>query len=744
MKSAMAPLVALLCLFSVSELATASAIAARTESKTGDKTITKVVKLLQNMLDKSKDEGEEERVIYAKFKCYCDHSEAEKKESIAAASKAISILESSIEELQGSNGELSSKAADLKARMADNKAKRDEATSVREKQHKEFKAAKSDFEQAIGQMRSAIETLSAVGADQTMGSGADHKQFMAKASMLQTSVQNALSAAEAFMDQKQYQAATSFLQAPFTGTYTSQSGQVMGIIKNMRDTFIANLKTAIADEEKQVEEYDAFMEESTSAYKTMKGLYEEAQAELGANDAELSSKRSQLNEAQKSKSDDEEFLDKLLPMCEAKAKSYDERKVLRANEEVAIAEAISILNSDAAFDTFGKAQATSIGATSFMQTVQKHFPGVSDEDVRQVMQRLLRRAAGGRSAPRLTRVISTLQANNPFDTVLEEIDKMLEVIEDEQVNDKKKLGWCMAERKATNAELKDKNADILKLEGEIDELEKTIHDPVTGLLKQIDETENSLRENHESQVTETEERQEKNKAYQKDVKNLVTAQEILENAIKVLKAYYDNFDKAFLQSEEDPAPPSTWGEYKGQSSKGNDAITMLQFIQKETNAEEKGAHASEEKAQAEYEDSMQSLKDEQAKTEKILGELQDKLAQKEQDLVDAEEDYKATLKDAHELENYLDKIKPGCDFITKNFGLRSKSRETETKALQKAKGLLKDSPAYKEAEAQAKVESFGECKKPCTKDEADVTCKACMAEVTIPGYCAGHPGTKGC
>lgn len=25
-----------------------------------------------------------------------------------------------------------------------------------------------------------------------------------------------------------------------------------------------------------------------------------------------------------------------------------------------------------------------------------------------------------------------------------------------------------------------------------------------------------------------------------------------------------------------------------------------------------------------------------------------------------------------------------------------------------------------------------------------VECKACLAEVEVPGYCAGHPGTQGC
>merc|ERR1719271_1198588 len=632
--------------------------------------------------------------------------------------KLISLLESEIEELQGSNGEASSASAELKASMADNKAKRDEATSVREKQNKQFKEDEADFEQAISQMKAAIETLATVGADQTKSTGADNKQFMAGKSAsllsLQSSMQDALSAAEAFMDPKQYQSVTAFLQAPFTGTYTSQSGAVMGIIKNMRDTFEANLADARAQEEK-----------------------------------ELSAKRGQLDQAEKEKANDEEFLEKLRPMCKDKAESYQERKVLRASEEAAIAEAVSILNSDSAFDTFSTVDATSTGATkaSFLQIAKKHFPGVSDEDVRQVMQRLLRRAAAGHKAPRIAKVISTLQAENPFDTVLDEIDKMIKLIGEEGKSDKEKFDWCAKERKDNNKELKEKKSEILKLDDEIDKLNKRIDDPSKGLKAQIENTEISLQQNHESQVTETAERQEANKAYQADIKNLVSAESLLANALKVLNAYYDRFD-SLLQSQEDPKPPGTWGEYEGQSksakSGDNSAISMLEYILKQTKKEEEEAHAGEEKDQAEYEDSMTSLKKEQANKEKSLAELQDKLAQAEEDLIQAEEDLKATTEDKEGIEEYLEKINPGCDFIKTNFKTRETNRGIEKKALETAASTLKGSPAYKSAVADATVESYGKCKEPCVEDAAHVKCKACMADVTIPGYCAGHAGTPGC
>merc|ERR1719446_1945783 len=109
------------CILALLALGAVHAEAANSAVHTKDKTITKVVKLLQGMLEKSKDEGDEERKIFAKFKCYCDTNKAEKNDSIESNTKTIKLLESQIEEAQGSNGELSSQCADLKASMASNK-----------------------------------------------------------------------------------------------------------------------------------------------------------------------------------------------------------------------------------------------------------------------------------------------------------------------------------------------------------------------------------------------------------------------------------------------------------------------------------------------------------------------------------------------------------------------------------------------------------------------------------------------
>jgi len=426
---------------------------------TEDRTITKVVKLLQNMLDKSKEEGDEERKIYAKFKCYCDQNEAEKNANIKRLTEEIALLESKIDETQGSTGGLSSEVAELDANIAANEQAQADAKALRNKQNAAYKANRQDLEQAIEQMDAAIGTLSEVGADQTLSKGADSDQFLAghSASLLsvRTQLQSALRIASGLMGPGDQKTTAAFLQAPFTGTYTSQSGVVMGILKSMRDTFKANLADAIKTENDAQEAHDKLIELKKEELAEMKKSFSSKQKSLSGNDGSLSDLRKSLKEAKNQKQSDEKFLESLLPTCKDKADQYEKRNTLRVNEEAAIAKAISILNSDDAFATFGGNDATSTGATGFLQlrSIRQHD---QNGDTRRVVQRVLQEAGMVSHSARLSKVVTALRAENPFDTVLGEIDNMLKLIDEEQEEDQEKLDWCKEERSTKDEELEGK------------------------------------------------------------------------------------------------------------------------------------------------------------------------------------------------------------------------------------------------------------------------------------------------
>jgi len=504
----------------------------------GDKTITKVVKLLQGMLDKSKADGDKDTEMFAKYKCYCDINGAEKTKAIADNTQAISLLSSEIGELQAENGKLSTECAELETRMTENERARSTADSLRTTAAEDFLSEESDMENAIGQMGQAIDTLAAIGSDQS--ALISQKKFMRKDSPKQAvlirmsaEVKGAVRAASIFLSPRERKMISSFLQAPFAGTYQSQGSEIVGILKNMRDTFKSNLASARAAESAAAEAHQKFMKVKAADFDQSKVSFDDKDGVLGTNDNTLSTKRDQKSDAQTTMGSDQEFLGKLLNICATKTTQYEDRKMVRANEESAIAQAQSILNGDGT--AFNSVDATSTGATGLVQlSMRTRHMSVRD----QVRQSLVH-VAKKRQSIKLARIAASLEAGNPFTKVVAEIQAMIDLIAREEKADDDEKAWCDSEREENTHQESMKKKNIKHLNGKIDDIVDLLDSEVDGLRKQHKDEQDTLAQCMKDQAEEIADRKESNVAYQKNVNNLVQAQTTLEKATGVLRKFYD-------------------------------------------------------------------------------------------------------------------------------------------------------------------------------------------------------------
>jgi len=747
--------------------------------RTGDRTITKVVHILEDMLESSKKDGDADKGVFAKFKCYCNTKKTAKTTSIEALTREISMLESKIEAIRGSTGALSTSNAQVKTDMEANEQARKDAEALRAKEKEAFETEKADLEVASKQMAAAIEMLGAVGADQTLSSGADHAQEMAGftgASLLDvsSSIKQAYAMGSEVLDDAQAQTMDSFLQAlntqdaPYTGTYTAQSGEVVGILKNMKDTFKQNLASAVSQEKVAAEAYTSFMSAKKASYDELSALFEKQEGDMGSNDGDLAGKQEQLTQAKKQKVLDEEFLDQLIPMCQEKAKEFASRKALRTNEDAAITEAISILNSDAAFGTFGEVTATKSGATgpeSFLQvqsiatgflqvrSLQNSRQKVNIPAAKRLLKKALAKAGSLHDSLNLMRLYRMLMKENPFNAVIAGAQKMLQVIQAEEAADQEKIAHCKSEKEANDAAISDKTKQIVALNSAIEALTTDIEDPESGLQAQVEETEASLKDNFASQKESTVTRKTANLIYQKSIANLVQADELISSAIKVLKKYYAQLEgqaeNKAPEAIQGSSAPKTWeGEkgFQGQNSDGNSAITMLEFILEETRKEEVEGHSDEKRAQHEFEDCMATLKSQEATLQKSLVELKKTLSEKLLDLSEKKEALAATETDKVAVENYMAKIKRGCDFFQVNYEDRKARRKEETSAVENLIKTLKDTAYYKVEAARESQNGYKEagCGTECAEDPDHAKCQACVEKVSVRGYCVTHPQATGC
>merc|ERR1719453_1928878 len=255
-----------------------------------DKTITQVVTLLEEMLDKSKDDGKADRTVFGKFKCYCDSTTVQTKTAIETRAEDIERMDALIADKSAQNAAYSQEAATLEANIAANEKAQGEATTTRDKEKEEFEKDEEDLVKGIEQLEQGITILAAVGADQTVSGDSDSELLMAKdatdaakamfmskksvVKKLDDHMKEALRAASVFLDDKQRGMMSSFLQAPFTGNYNSQSGEIVGVLKNMNDTFTANLANARQVEAKALADFTAMKKVLDEEYGEASDLFE--------------------------------------------------------------------------------------------------------------------------------------------------------------------------------------------------------------------------------------------------------------------------------------------------------------------------------------------------------------------------------------------------------------------------------------------------------------------------------------
>merc|ERR1719161_1477107 len=215
---------------------------------------------------------------------------------------------------------------------------------------------------------------------------------------------------------------------------------------------------------------------------------------------------------------------------------FEKRNMLRSQEEAAIAEAIAVLNSDAAFATFGKVDATSTGSTSFVQFSESQNADM--QKVRSTAAAALARSSKKLHSVRLAKIAMALSSknkvSNPFVKVLENINSTVELIEAEEADDAQKLATCNEEQKINFKKRDDKKDKMDDLTSSINELEIT----AKNTREQIAETEEDLAENRADQKEATDARNAQNAVFKTNLKNLQDAEKILAKATKVLVKYY--------------------------------------------------------------------------------------------------------------------------------------------------------------------------------------------------------------
>merc|ERR1719282_682767 len=161
-------------------------------------------------------------------------------------------------------------------------------------------------------------------------------------------------------------AASAFLAIPGFKSYSPQSGQIFGILKQMK----ADFENSLSDAQKKEEQSKAEFQALKAAKEDEIAAGEKAVASMGQQIADHTEKHAvaikELEDTQAQLELDRAFLADLEKKCAETEEEFERRMNARNAEIVAVQDTIGILNSDKAFDNFDKTVNTA--EPTFLQT----------------------------------------------------------------------------------------------------------------------------------------------------------------------------------------------------------------------------------------------------------------------------------------------------------------------------------------------------------------------------------------
>jgi outer membrane murein-binding lipoprotein Lpp len=393
--------------------------------------IRKVVNMLQAMQKKVAAEGEKEKDLYEKFMCYCKNSGGTLGAGIAEAETKVPQVTSDIGE---GEAQLAQLKEDLKKHQVDRAAAKSamaEATSVREKEHADFAKEQAEYTANIDAMSGAITAI-----DKGM-SGTFLQTEVAK------KLQRLILDRQDLLTDFDRESVVSFLSGTHNTEYVPASGEISGILKEMKDTMSKSLAEIEAQEADSVKSYDELMAAKTKEVNALTKSIETKTVRVGELAVEIVQMKQDLSDTQQALLEDKKFFADMEKNCATKTSEYEENQKLRSQELVALADTIKVLNDDDALELFKKTLPS--GASSSFVQLQVNRRSVQARALAQIRAAQHDKGAAfpGHGRPGFDFIALALEGKKVnFDKVIKMIDQMVATLKVEQNDDNDKKEYC--------------------------------------------------------------------------------------------------------------------------------------------------------------------------------------------------------------------------------------------------------------------------------------------------------------
>jgi len=511
-------------------------------------------------------------------------------------------------------------------------------------------------------------------------------------------------------------------------SYAPQSGEITGILKQMGDTMAANLADATSEEEKAIAIFKGLVNAKTKEVAATTSTVEVKTQQIGALGVTLVQMKEDLTDTQAALEEDEKFLAGLQKGCATKTAEWEERSQTRAEELVALADTIKVLNDDDALELFKKTlpspsliqmQYTARAIrSSALATIRGALNSANKMD-RPALEMLALALAGKKSL-----------ASGNFDKVVKMIDNMVALLGTEQQDDDHKKEYCASQFDITD----DKKKALIRTIGQKTNAIETAKETSATLSEEIAALTAGIKALDKSVAEATEQRKEENTEFKALMAADSAAKEVLTFAKNRLNQFYNpklfkpaakrelssedriyenlgnadgllttpapggiagtgisalvQISKHSMRKAAPAPPPSTWAAYASKSGENHGVIAMIDLLIKDLDKEMTEAETDEKDGQADYEEMMKDAAAKRTIDSESLTAKSAAKADTESELQTLSEEKKAGIGELMATEKYNQSLHAECDWLLQYFDVRKQARADEVDSLKKAKAVL--------------------------------------------------------
>merc|ERR1719313_1168055 len=273
--------------------------------------------------------------------CYCEGNTDGMSKAEEAAQK-ITELQSKLAAEKAEKSQIDQELIQHKKDREAAKGDLSTATSIREKEHAEFVETTGDAKANVDALTGAIAAL-----EKGMG-----KSFIQQNRDSVARLTKAVSSA-ASVDEYEKGEVMDLLQGK-QGEFATGSGEIVGILKALKDEMDKDLNGAVGDEEAAAKAFEELAAAKNDEIAAASEAIESKTVRSGDLAVSVTTTADDIEDTTAEMKETEAFLANLASQCALKKKEWAARQQMRSEEISSISEAIKVLNDDDALDLFKK------------------------------------------------------------------------------------------------------------------------------------------------------------------------------------------------------------------------------------------------------------------------------------------------------------------------------------------------------------------------------------------------------